>query len=74
MGRIIEPYAGLGAYSVRAMGLEAQRVDQVGRGEWQSVDFKSALKLRRTIEACDTREELEAWVVHGSQWPPFLRE
>jgi len=49
-------------------------VVQVDGGEWRNVDFKSSLKLRATISACDNLAEIEAWVVHGSQWSPFVKE
>lgn len=34
--RLIEPYAGIGAYTVRAMGLEAERVNRRRSGGLRS--------------------------------------
>ena len=44
---------------------------RIGDGEWHPVEFSTQLRLRVTLQACSTREELEAFVVNGMQHHPF---
>jgi hypothetical protein len=46
-------------------------VVRINGGEWLDVDFSPGVKLKMTIDACTTREEVEAFVIDGSQYPPF---
>lgn len=48
-------------------------VVRLNGGDWVDVDFSPGFKLKATIEACSTREEVEAFVLVGSQYPPYYR-
>jgi len=42
-------------------------VVRINDGRWESLDWRSGLRLRRAIEACDTAEELRVLVVEGRE-------